>query len=81
MPLKSGKMASLVAAPLDSSYEFYPYSGQQPQVFLVEPYYGGSGYGNILSSPYKRSSGSAVKRERIVMDAMGGDYLIRKRTL
>lgn len=28
----------------------------------------------------KRSANTPVKRERIIMDALGGDYLIRKRT-
>lgn len=28
-----------------------------------------------------KRAASAVKRERIIMDAMGGDYLVRKRSI
>lgn len=33
------------------------------------------------ASMSKRSANTPVKRERIIMDALGGDYLIRKRTV
>ncbi|KAI1728270.1 hypothetical protein DdX_00437 [Ditylenchus destructor] len=74
------------AAPLDSSaYEYYPVPSQrdQAQPMYLEPYYSPNSYayGNIMQPQIKRTVGSAVKRERIIMDAMGGDYLIRKRTL
>ncbi|KAI1726961.1 hypothetical protein Ddc_04239 [Ditylenchus destructor] len=74
------------AAPLDTSaYEYYPVPSQrdQAQLMYLEPYYSPNSYayGNIMQPQIKRTAGSAVKRERIIMDAMGGDYLIRKRTL
>ncbi len=66
----------------DLEAPYYNYDYQPQLVYYLDPYTGRIGaFGASQLGPRQLTKrASTVKRERIVMDAMGGDYLIKKRS-